>query len=794
MKFLFALSLLAASMLPATALPTDVITVSGTVITEAGPPLEYATVSAFAPDSTLIDGTVTDEAGRWSLDLPRGAYRLRFEFLGFQPVELARTLVQSETVEAIILRPGGVDLDAVEVSAGRSQLSLSLDKKVFNVGEDALSANGTANEVLEQIPSVTVGPDGAVAYRGDGGIKILINGRPSALADRGGLASIPASSIERIEIITNPSAIYEAAGTAGILNVILKKEVSRGYGGTVNVGTGVPAQHTVDVSLNLRREKFTAYGNFGGRYSNYLGTRQLRRTSSLGESPSVFTQTTEMDRNDIAANALLGIDYNLNATTTLSGSYSMFHVRNDDLTEVDYSLSFPNLAPASAQKSLQITDYLEPGTYHQTDLTYGKTFGTEGRKLNVYFKNDRWREPEYEDVTLDAATPEESFAYRTVSDESSNDYLLQADYTTPLGEYGRLETGLRAETRIINSDYSAELRDGDTYTFIPELTNDLDYFERIGAAYTQYGYEREKFSLQAGLRAEYTAVRTENERVVTREVDDNYLNLFPSLSLQYQLNEAISSQVSYSRRIRRPPFGFINTFGGVGDPTVLFRGNPDIDPIYLDRVEWNLLYRTEKLTLNPAVYAGQVNDFWKVVVDQTEDNFFGLEQGTIILQPVNLGREQVFGAELTANYLLSKAVTVAGELNYFGFREEGRLGDRDFAAEGSTWSGSLSARLSLPADVRLQSQAFYTAARTDAQGTNLANYAVNFGASKEWNDKFTVSLAVRSPRFRNATIERPTFSERDDFQWTGWRGTVSLRYRFEKGASSEERRARGSIR
>lgn len=790
-----------ASSLLATALPVPnnlKVSLTGTIMADAATPLEYATVSAYTTDTILLDGTVTDATGKFDLSLPKGDYQLRIEFIGFATKEVPVSLRKQTDLGAISLAEGGINLAAVEVRADKSEMVLKLDKKVFNVGKDALAGGGSANEILEQVPSVTVGADGTVALRGDAGVTILINGRPSALADNGALSSISAASIASVEVITNPSAKYEASGTAGILNIILKKENNRGYGGNFSVGMGFPDNHTVDLNVNFRGEKFNAFANAGARYSNFYGDGVLNRTSTLGGTASNLRRVTDQLRNDLAGSGFFGIDYNVSPTEVISASYAIYHMRNDDESVIDFAYSDPNSAPAAAPENglLQTTDHLEPGTYNQIDISYGKDFATKGRKLNIYFKNDFWREPEYDEIALNQTIPttEELYRYRTVSDEGSTDYLVQVNYESPLGDASTFELGGQAETRIITSDYNAEIATETGFEPIPGFTNDFDYFERIGGVYAQYAYRSEKISIQTGLRAEFTAVRTEDILESTENLKKDYLNLFPSLSLRYTLSETTSSQLSYGRRIRRPSFGSLNPFGGIGDPTSLFIGNPDLNPIYIDRVEWNLLYRKDKLTLNPAIYATQVNDFFKYVIEQEDGNLFGLDQGTIIVMPANLGKEQLLGLELTANYRASDALTLSGEFNYYGFRETGMLEGRDFAASGGTWAGSLRASLNLPGDVRFQGSYRYSAARRDAQGINKATYYANFSLSKEWKGKYTVSANVRSRRFFNSERFRPTFTETEDFQWTGWRTALSFRYRFEKGAKSDQRRSRGSIR
>ncbi|MEL6356957.1 MAG: TonB-dependent receptor, partial [Bacteroidota bacterium] len=231
--FLFCLMLvfkLSANDLPPTYALSGRVTVAA-----SGEPLEYATVSAHGPDSVLVDGTVSDATGSFDLELPAGEYYLKIEFIGLETQTIPVSLQADTKLPIIALENGDLTLETVEVNAEKSQMNLLLDKKVFNVGNDALAQGGSVNQILEQLPSVEVSVDGQVSLRGNAGVRILINGRPSALANNNALESIPADNVEKIEIITNPSARYEAAGTAGIINIILKKETNRGYGGTLRL-------------------------------------------------------------------------------------------------------------------------------------------------------------------------------------------------------------------------------------------------------------------------------------------------------------------------------------------------------------------------------------------------------------------------------------------------------------------------------------------------------------------------------------------------------------------------------
>lgn len=787
MRTLILLGVLACSgTLLATALPQLKISLSATVTTDDGRPLEYATVSALTPDSTLVDGTVTDATGKFDLALPKGTYLIRIEFLGFSTRQVTVDLQEDLVMDPVSLS-AGVELEAVEVRASKSQMNLMLDKKVFNVGEDALAQGGSANEVLAQVPSVEVDATGNVSLRGNGSVRILINGRPSALADNNSLDAIAAGSIASVEVITNPSAKFDASGTAGIINIILKEENQRGYGGSVRVGVGQPADFQAGLNLNFRHERFNAFVNLGARYADFRGSGTTDRTSALNGETTMLRQEVDMDRNDKAWSAYTGFDYKLSDQATFTASYSVYDVVNDDFTTTSYAYR------GDADRDLlQGLDYLEPGTYHQVDLVYDKTFTTPGKKLKVYFNHDAWAEEENELTDLRELAPDsrQLLGYNTFSGESSSDFLLRTDYETKVGESGTFETGFRLESRVISSDYFAKQED----RIILGFDNELDYYEKVGGAFVQYGYKRNDFGLQLGLRNEYTAVRVENEQVDQRDIEKNYNQLFPSLNASYQLSKVFSSQLSFSRRIRRPQFWQLSTFGGIRNPSFLFTGNPDLDPAYSNRLELNLMARWEKVTINPAVYASQTTDFFQTVLEQSPDNVFGFEDGTILSRPVNLDRETTYGVEIFASYRPTEGLSFSGDVHYRGYRQRGIAEERDFAFEFATWSGSIRAQVALPGEVNLQGRFAYEAPREDVQSVQRANYYGTVGLSRRWGRKLTATLNARAPRYQQSSIFRPSFTQEEYFEWTGWRFGANVQYRFEKGAEASERRQRGRIR
>ncbi|MEM1326794.1 MAG: TonB-dependent receptor [Bacteroidota bacterium] len=753
--------------------------------------LEYATVSAFDRDSNLVDGTITDAAGIFSLELAEGDYRLDIAFIGYASQSQSIELTQNIDLQQITLAADDVVLDGVEVTAEQSQMSLQLDKKVFNVGKDLLARGGTATEILDNVPSVTVEPSGTVSLRGNSGVTILINGKPSALARNNALSSIPASSIERVEVITNPSARYESAGNAGIINIVLKADKRRGFNGSATVTAGVPADFRPTFAFNLRREKINFFGNVGARYANFIGRRDSERQNFDENLASSFRSDTDQDRKDKAAFGFVGMDYFIDEEHTLTASYSNYSVVNTDSETTDFI--FRDAENKIIQDWTQTFDYREPESYNQIDISFAKKFlEEEKKKLNITFQHDFWFNDETENIRIQENFPldDTRLRLRTNTIESSRDYLLQADYVVPVGDNGTFETGLRAETRVIKSDFLAENRPNDEWQVFQGFDNELDYFERIGGAYIQYGQQLEKLSYLLGLRGEYTFIGID---LLDQpgDVEKTYTRFFPTANVSYQFQEGTSAQVSYSRRIRRPQFWQLNPFAGLNDPNSIFMGNPDMDPAYTDRVEINAVQTWEKLTFNPAIYASRTLDYFGFFFEQRAD-------GVVLEMPVNLEQEDNYGAELLINYRPTDALSFNVEWNGFAFDQTGQFEDQNFDFSAATWSSRLSINYRFLKTFSFQARGNYQAAYENAITKRQPIFFADFGLSKQFlEDKLTLTLNLRNAfdsRWYRNTVTQSTFIQENNQAWNVRRFGVELSYQFQQGERMPTRRMRGSIR
>lgn len=769
--------------------PSLAVTLSGTILdADLGLPLEYATVSAFDGEEALINGASTDSLGRFSMSLPKGDYLLRFEFIGYARLERQLSLKQNLDIGEVRLLTDAVALDGATVTAQRSQMTLKLDKQVFDVGADVLAQGGSAGDVLDNVPAIDVSPEGVVSLRGNSGVKILINGKPSTLADNNALQSIDGANIASVEIMTNPSARYEASGSGGIINIVMKEKTEKSWGGQVSASMGIPDDYRLNGSFSVSEKKWTYFGNAGLRYSRYFSDGEADRISELVTGTQLLREDLDQERSDKAWNGYGGFDYKITDKTTLSASFSHYYQLDDDLSNVTFRYSDGN---NNLQQEIQQTlGYREPGKYNQIEASLSHEFKGKDKKLFVLFQNDFWESPKRETTKLFETFPsgQTAFDLETESFESSNDYLLQVDYEQPLGENAKLEFGVRGETRIIESDYIAEqIKDGERGVYLG-FDNELDYFERIGAAYVQYGIEKGDWGLQMGLRDEYTYVRVEQKNG-DPDILKEYNNLFPSATISRKLNEKWSTNLGYSRRIRRPGFWFINPFGGVSNPNELELGNADIDPSQVDAVELKVLYSSDKLTINPFISHSWVYGFYDRYATQDST-------GLVRLLIINLDVERQIAGGATINYSPTKDWQFTGELYVARFTQVGEYEGIDFGNAFNTAYFQLGIRGKLLKDIQGQLNFNYNGGQRYAQFYQDPVTSLRGGLTRKFlDDRLQLSFNVRNlfelQQFRGGS-QRASFENTYRRQWQGQR--MQLTAAWDLGKQMRMRRARGSIR
>ncbi len=773
--------------------PPEEVKVSGVLVDqESQEPLPFATVAVYAEaDSTMVDNALTGEAGKFSVSLPPGDYYAVIKYVGFQDKVLSdleltgrRPLVD---LGKVAMQSDAVALEEVIVRGEKSQMTFKLDRRVFNVGKDLTNTGNSAADILDNVPSVTVDPEGNVSLRGSQSVRILVNGKPSGLLSAGeteALLRMQGDIIESIEVITNPSARYEAEGEAGIINIILKKNKEKGVNGSFGATAGYPQNFGASYNLNFRRRDFNFFSNFGLDYRKAPGGgNDTQRFFEDGQLDEFFTTETDQLRGGLGGYLQLGADWNLDEQNVLTGALLYRTGRDNNDASVIYRDFDQNRNLLN--ETVRDIDETEDEHNLEASLDYKRTFDQPDREWTVTFKyivDDDTELADYEETSTES--PEPVFQ-RSSNTEDEINLLLQTDYVHPIGENTRLEGGLRMALRTVNNDFLVEEEQGETFVTVSDFDDKLKYTEDIYAAYFIAGHEFGPFSVQGGLRAELsdiTAALLESNQAN----DQDYLSFFPSASLSYQLSEKNQLQVSYSRRLSRPYFRRLLPFSNFNNPRNNRIGNPNLRPEFTDSYEAGFLRYFGSGSLLTSVYYRRTTGVIERLALPADD-------GTAIEFPVNLSTRNAYGLELNFSYDFTDWWNVTADGNFFRALVDGAFEGVDYSADTYTWSGRINTQLDVGERMKIQSSFNYRGPAQTTQGRRLSFYSFNLAASLDvFAGKGTLTLAGRdlfNTRKRRSEIDQPNYQAESVFQWRRAQGVVlSFNYRLNQDKRSGGRR------
>ncbi len=790
------------------------ISITGTVLDqETGQPLEYATLVVQSVENPeKVTGGITDIDGKFNVAAAPGEYNLRVEYISYTSYILNnQELSKSIDLGTIRLSIDATQLEGVEVIGEKTTVEVRLDKKVYNIGKDLTNSGATISDALDNIPSVTVDVDGAVALRGNGNVRILINGRPSALAGFGStdaLRQLPADAIEKVEVITSPSARYDAEGTAGILNIVLKKEKTRGLNGTINTTVGFPEAASLTANLNLRREKYNVFTTLGYSYREPPGNGFADNTYLRDESAfDRIIEERDINRINSGFNLNLGIEYFLTETSSLTASA---FARTNDGEDITSNIATGIVGTEINRVTLRVEDEQEEEKSAQFSLNYNNDFNTEGHKLTVDLQlsyNEQFQPtPIVENQTFPSTVPIANLNIRDL--EFQNEYLAQVDYVLPMGD-AQFEAGYRGNWEQADQDfYLEEELDLGSGVFVPNLglINRFVFNQNVNSFYTQYGDKFGDFSFLAGLRLENTQLKGAvsgadvgglQESIgegIDINFDKNYLGLFPTLNLIFELAENENITLGYNRRINRPRGRFINPFPSFSSRTNIFQGNPDLDPAFANAFDLGYLKRWEKLTLTSSIYYQKETNSFERVQEETGEI---TTDGIVIIRsiPINLSTNERVGAELGLLYNPTKWLRLNGSFNFFEFNSEGEFNGVDFGAKNTSWFSRFSSKVTLPGKIDWQTNAFYRGPTNNAQTKNEGIFSLNLALSKDiLKDNGTLALNVSdllNSRKRISSTQTPFFTSESEFQWRERQITLSFVYRINQNKKRGEGRQRG---
>lgn len=755
------------------------VELNGRVVESSGEAVMFATVKVVDPAADkMITGTTTDADGRFKVAVPNMDAHLEISFLGFTTIRIED--LSNADLENILLRPDGETLDEVLVTGERSTTEFKLDKRVFNVGKDLSSAGASALEVLNNVPSVTVNIEGQINLRGSGGVQILIDGKPSVLASDGGnaLGTITADMIESIEVITNPSAKYEAEGTAGIINIVMKKDDRQGTNGSITLNTGTPDNHSLGFSLNRRTSKFNFFGQLGAGYRSLPEDyRGINRDLNTGR---VVNSAGRGFRNEQFYNLNLGTDYYINDLNviTLAGSFAYEVESQPSETDFEVFDAAGNLTDSWSRS--EETEAVNPKW--QYELNYKRQFDPKDKDHALVISALGRAFIKDQSSTFNTVTSEGAALFGdqlTATDFGEINYTFKADYTRPINEKVTLETGLQYVFNDVGNDFEVQDFENGAFVTVPELTNRFEYDQGVLGAYATTSYEGKRWGIKAGLRVEQTELNT--LLVNTEESNDqDFANLFPSLHTSYKISDGASVQAGYSRRIFRPRLWDLNPFFNVRDNFNVRAGNPDLLPEFTDSYEVTGIFIFGELSLNAGFY----HRFTTEVVERVA--FF--EDNVSITRPINLGTSRANGAELNGKLRVSKWMTLSGDFNYNFFDREAELDGVSFDFTANQFNGRLVSKVELPFDIDLEVAGNVQSGVETVQGRVSGFAFMDVGLRKKaLKGRLVFNASVRdafASRIRESEAIQPDFTVYN-YRLRGRFITFGVSYGFGKGEAME---------
>jgi outer membrane receptor protein involved in Fe transport len=800
---------------------SKVIQVSGIVLDkDNGIPLEYATLILQSVENpSQVTGGITDQNGRFNVEAKIGDYNIRVEYISYKTYTLSnKNLIDNTNLGTISIAMDVAQLNEVELIAERTTVELRLDKKVYNVGQDLTVKGGSVTDVLDNVPSVSVDVEGNISLRGNGSVRILINGKPSALSGLSpeALQQLPADAIEKVEVITNPSARYDAEGTAGILNIILKQNKTLGLNGAVNATVGTPKNNAGTVNLNLRRDKFNLFTTttFRNNEGPGNGFNKQENFNSDGQTVSFQEEKRSYLRNNNDFNANIGLEYFINDNSSITNSFVVRRSSGGTDVDVDFVNFNKNRVKTLARE--RISNETEVDNNFQYSINYQKKFKKDGHTLTADYQYSTGDEMEdtyiYETILGEnISLPNE----RTLTDENQKNQLIQADYILPLGKdnQAQFELGYRGTFNTFNTTFNFSTQNtAGNYISDPNFSNTLEYKEYVNAAYTQLGTKWEAFSLLGGLRMEHSNIDV--NLLETNELENKtYTNWFPSVFLGYEFAENDQITLSFSRRLRRPRNWYINPFVSRSSNTNLRQGNPDLDPTFTNAFDLGYITRSDQFTFTTSGYYNKSTGIFEFIRQETGD-FVSIPNPNdinnpvtvpiILSKPVNLATEKRIGMEFTTTYTPIRNWRFTWNVNLF---QRALRGDYSFVnsnredvtqvfdADNFSWFSRLSAKVVLPYAIDFQSNIFYMGPSLDAQSRNKGMLNTSVAFSREiLKDKGTISLNVSdlfNSRKRMSETRTPNVFSDSEFQWRERQINLTLVYRFNQKKNSAKKDSQG---
>ncbi|WP_299554953.1 TonB-dependent receptor [Seonamhaeicola sp.] len=774
----------------------DAIITGKIIDKETKDPLEYATISFFSKkENKIVAGGITDTKGNFSIPVAKGVYDISIEYISFKTIKISnRQITKSENIGVFELEIDVESLGEVEVIAERTTVEIKLDKKIYNVGKDLTVSGGTVSDVLDNVPSVSVDAEGSIALRGNDNVRILINGKPSSLVGLNSaeaLQQLPAEAIEKVEVITSPSARYEAEGTAGILNIILRRSKLQGLNGSMTANVGYPESRGISGNINYRTGDVNFFNTSSYRYNDSPGY-WYNDVEYFDINTPDLDEKRDWNRISEGITTNAGIEWYINETASLTAAV-VYRDSDNEWNSFNRMIQFDKINNTTTT-NIRLDPELGKNNTIQYSLNFTKNFDKTDHILTLDFQFEDSDNSEFSLINFNGIDTD-------IVDQVETDskIFLRSDYVVPIGENSQFEIGYRGDFNDRTNDYRVELLDENTNAFVVNdmLSNVFNFKQYINAFYAQFGSRTGKLSYLFGLRMEDT--RTTLDQPTTGDFNRKSIaGLFPTVNINLELSEDESIMFGYNRRLRRPRGFMMNPFPSRSSITNVFQGNPDLDPTFTGRFELGYLNRFGHFTLSSAVYYGHSTNVIAFVSTKTgETAIVGGEEFPVIQRsPVNIATDDRYGLEFNLNYSPNRKWRINSDFNLYQFKREGFFEGVDLGADSFSWEGRLTNKLTLPFKIDWQTTASYRGPRDDNQNNRQGTFTLNQAFSKDlFKEKASIAFNVRdvfnSGIYRNK-ITSDTFTAHQEIRFRGVRSyNLSFTYRFNQKKKRERSNGNG---
>ncbi|KQS92608.1 TonB-dependent receptor [Chryseobacterium sp. Leaf394] len=787
----------------ALAFAQDKVNVTGSVVSKDNQPVPYASVTfVHKTNKALSEGALTDEKGQYVMDITPGNYDITIEAIDYKKGTFNKQIATAGNVGALSIEPEATstnaktqDIQGVVITATTKPYKVELDKRTYDPSQDIVSKGGSLQDVLSNVPSVSVDTDGTVSMRGSSNVRFLINGKPSALLgiDDGAnaLQSIPADQIERIEVITNPSSKFEASGTAGILNIILKKSKKTGFNGSVIGTLGYLPQTNLNTNLSWRKGNFTWFLNGGGGYRESKNTQRNNAYLTTGDFRETHNESISKSKND-NYNATAGLVVDLTEKTSINASGTLRTFDGTNIGNIDYvNYGFDNAITTRNRTSNGTNNNLA----FQGDFGLDHKFDDKGQNLALSLSLQSNRSNNDSDIFQ---TQNNNFDLQNIIGQKTRNKTLigKADYELPIGENSKLEAGYRID---INANNYQNLVTQSTSSlpfmlYLDDYTYTAKYEEMFNAGYLQFKSKIGKLGYQLGVRNENSRIDIDYLNLANngKTTVKNYNNLFPSVFLSYEISKDNQFLLNYSRRIDRPRSFFLIPNPSYSDNQNIFDGNIDLNPSYVDSYELGYSISKSKFTINPTLYFRHQTDDVKMITYSQQEPINGVPTTVFHTKPVNIGSDDRFGLDLNFNWDATKWLKFLGNVDLFGYNTKGNYFDPSIMTKAQSFEGNgfavrarLTSTVKIDKTLSFQFQGFYRGGQKTQSVDRKDMYALNFGASKTiWKGDGTISFNIQdifNTRAMQSTTYGPDFTRDSYMQWQPRQFALSLTYRFKQG-------------